>query len=301
MWQALQDFHHFGEASALASALLWAIAVILFRITGRNVRPLSLNLFKCTLCVLLFIPTILLLGGSLFPAYSLRHYALLLLSGIIGIGISDTLFFASLNRVGANLTAILLCSYSPSVIIMAAIFLGERMRLLQLIGVSLIIAAVLIISRDHEKSPVSRRDLVIGIALGLTAMFTMAGSIIIMKPVLDDSPVVWATMIRTIGALLAISLVVSVHPQRRSLLAEIKVPQNWKAMVPASIIGSYMAFMAWMGGMKYAQVSVASALNQMSTVFIFVLGVIFLKERATPARLLALAIAIGGALLITFL
>ncbi|NOR15281.1 MAG: EamA family transporter, partial [Candidatus Aminicenantes bacterium] len=72
-------------------------------------------------------------------------------------------------------------------------------------------------------------------------------------------------------------------------------------MVPASIIGSYLAFIAWMGGMKYAQVSVASALNQMSTVFIFVLGVIFLKERITPRRLAALAIAIGGVLLITFL
>ena len=122
-----------------------------------------------------------------------------------------------------------------------------------------------------------------------------------MKPVLDESPVVWATMIRTVGALVAISLVVGLHPQKKALLGEVKIPQSWKAMVPASIIGSYLAFMAWMGGMKYAQVSVASALNQMSTVFIFILGVIFLKERVTPGRLLALAIAIGGVLLITFL
>jgi drug/metabolite transporter (DMT)-like permease len=301
MWQALQDFPHLGETSALLSALFWAIAVILFRVSGRNVRPLSLNLFKCTLCILLFVPTILLLGDPLVPAYSLRHYALLLLSGIIGIGISDTLFFESLNRIGANLMAILLCSYSPSVIIMAAIFLSERMSPPQLIGVALIISAVLMISRENSKTSVSRKDLAIGIFLGLIAMFTMAGSVIIMKPVLDDSPVVWATMIRTLGALVAITAVILLHPQRRSLLAEIKVPQNWKAMVPASIIGSYLAFAAWMGGMKYAQVSVASALNQMSTVFIFLLGVIFLKERATPARLLALAIAIGGALLITFL
>ena len=70
MWQALQDFPYFGETSALASALLWGIAVILFRISGRNVRPLSLNLFKCTLCILLFIPTILILGDPLVPALS---------------------------------------------------------------------------------------------------------------------------------------------------------------------------------------------------------------------------------------
>jgi len=301
MWQALQEFPHLGETAALASALLWAFAVILFRISGRNVRPLSLNLFKCSLCILLFIPTILILGDPLVPSYSLRHYAILLLSGIIGIGISDTLFFASLNRIGANLTAILLCSYSPSVIILAALFLGERMSMFQLFGVLLILSAVVMISQDHEKSPVSRKDLVVGIALGITAMITMAVSIIIMKPVLDDSPVVWATMIRTVGALAAISLVIWLHPQKKALLSEIKIPQNWKVMVPASIIGSYLAFMAWMGGMKYAQVSVASALNQMSTVFIFVLGVIFLKERASPGRLLALLIAIGGVVLITFL
>ena len=297
MWQALQDFPYFGETSAL----LWGIAVILFRISGRSVRPLSLNLFKCTLCILLFIPTVLILGDPLVPAFPIRHYALLFLSGIIGIGISDTLFFASLNRIGANLTAILLCSYSPSVIILATFFLGERMSLLQLLGVALIISAVFMISRENEKSLVSRKNLMVGIVLGLTAMFTMAGSIIIMKPVLDESPVVWATMIRTIGALLAISLVIGAHPQRTTLLGEAKLPLNWKAMIPASIIGSYLAFMAWMGGMKYAQVSVAAALNQMSTVFIFILGVIFLKERVTPGRLLAMAIAIGGVLLITFL
>ena len=274
---------------------------ILFRISGRNVRPLSLNLFKCALCILLFVPTILILGDPLIPSYPLRHYALLLLSGIIGIGISDTLLFASLNRVGANLIAILLCFYSPSVIILATIFLSERMSLVQLFGVALILFAVVMVSRDHEKSPVSRKNLVVGIALGMTAMITMAVSIIIMKPILDESPVVWATMIRTVGALVAISLVIGLHPQKKALLSEIKIPQSWKAMIPASIIGSYLAFMAWMGGMKYAQVSVASALNQMSTVFIFILGVIFLKERATPGRILALVIAIGGVLLITFL
>ena len=58
---------------------------------------------------------------------------------------------------------------------------------------------------------------------------------------------------------------------------------------------------AWMGGMKFIQASEASALNQMSTVFIFVLGVIFLKESVTREKIVALLLAVAGVLLVTLI
>jgi len=51
--------------------------------------------------------------------------------------------------------------------------------------------------------------------------------------------------------------------------------------------------------MKFTQASVASALNQMHTIFIFVLGVIFLKEGITLRKTIALLIAVIGVLLVT--
>jgi drug/metabolite transporter (DMT)-like permease len=55
-----------------------------------------------------------------------------------------------------------------------------------------------------------------------------------------------------------------------------------------------------MAGMKYAQASEASVLNQMNTIFIFVLGIIFLKEKLTPKKTLAFILAATGVVLVVF-
>ena len=302
MWPTERVFVYQGELLAITSALFWALAVILFRLTGRHVRPLSLNLFKIILCSGLFVVTSLAMGEPLFPEVPLKTYAMLLLSGAVGIGISDTLYFASLNRLGAGLSAIVNCTYSPLVIGLATVFLGERISMLQVLGVCLIIGAVLIISRGNHTAPQKkRRDLSIGIALGLAAMLAMAVSIILMKPYLPEVPVVWATLVRTLGGLILLGGVFGFRSDRRSYTREILDKKNWKLLISSSVFGGYLAYTAWMGGMKFTQASTAAALNQMSTVFIFILAVVLLREKATTGKLLALALAVGGVLLVTFL
>jgi len=69
-------------------------------------------------------------------------------------------------------------------------------------------------------------------------------------------------------------------------------------MLSGSFLGGYAALIVWMAGMKYAMVSEASVLNQMNSVFIFILGVIILKEPATLKKILALGIAFCGVILV---
>lgn len=295
-------FVHQGELLAITSALFWAVAVILFRLTGRSVRPLSLNLFKIILCSGLLVVTSLILREPLLPDVPLKTTIILLLSGAIGIGIADTLYFASLNRLGAGLSAIVNCTYSPLVIGLAMVFLGERMSLLQVLGVGLIVGAVLIISRGNNTAPhKKRKDLYMGIVLGVSAMFVMAVSIILMKPYLPEVPVVWATLVRTLGGLILLVGVLGSRRQRGSYAKEILEKRNWKLLASSSIFGGYLAYTAWMGGMKYTLASTAAALNQMSTVFIFILAVVLIREKATAGKILALALAVGGVTLVTFL
>jgi drug/metabolite transporter (DMT)-like permease len=288
-----------GKLLALSSALIWAFAVILFRITGKEVQPLGLNLFKSLLVIPLVLISILITQGPIFPDSPWQTYAVLLLSGVVGIGISDTLFFASLNRIGASLLAIVNCSYSPFVIILASIFLTENMGIVQLLGVFLIITAVLLISQRKQKSPIPRQTLLSGIGFGLAAMTAMAVSIILMKPLLDTTSILWATLLRTTGGMLFLGVVMIWHPQRKVIWGQISRTRSWKPMIPGSFLGGYLALIVWMGGMKLIQASEASALNQMSTVFIFVLGVIFLKERATKEKIIALLLAVIGVFLVT--
>ena len=138
----MHAFSNFGETLALITAIVWSISVILFKKSGETVRPLGLNLFKNTLTLLLMPPTMLALGGSIFVRAPSSDYVLLMLSGVLGIGIADTLFFWSLNLLGAARSAIVDCLYSPVIILLSIFWLGERLTNAQAVGALIIISAL---------------------------------------------------------------------------------------------------------------------------------------------------------------
>jgi drug/metabolite transporter (DMT)-like permease len=286
-----------GEILAVTSGLIWAIAVILYRISGRNVHPLGLNLFKNLAAFAFMVPTMLLLGRSLVPAVPGRSLWILLLSGFLGIAVSDTLFFYSLNRLGASIVAIVDCFYSPFVIAMSFVLLGERMTLVQLAGVALIISAVLTAEKSGARESIAKKDLILGLTYGILAMFFVALGIVIAKPVLATESVLWATLIRIAGGTIPLLVVVPLLPGRKVFLKPLADFANWKAMIPAAFFGSYLSLIMWMGGMKYAKVSVAAALNQLNTIFIVILAAFALKERLTPWKIAAVVLAFAGAYL----
>jgi len=298
----IEHLPHLGETLALASAVVWAVAVILFRISGKDVHPIGLNLFKNLFALLLLLAVMPLLHKPLFPDATLTETGLLLLSGFLGIAVSDTLFFMSLNIVGASLAAIVDCFYSPFVIILSYVFLSERLNGWQLSGVLLIITAVLTIARKSrgKDERISRKDLIRGIILGVLAMLFVAVGIVLVKPMLAGVGIFWATGVRLVGGTLGVLAFLLLHPKRREVLLPLLDLSNWKVMVPASFLGSFLSLLFWMGGMKFAFASVAAILNQMNTIFIFILAAVFLKEKATPWKIAAIVLAFIGAFLASY-
>jgi len=291
---------HLGEILALLCAILWATAVILFRKSGETVPPLGLNLFKNILALALFVPTSLVLGVALVPKSSPNDYLLLLASGILGLALADTLFFKSLNLLGAELSAIVDCLYSPFIIGLSVIFLYERMTGFQLFGVLLIVSAVLAISRKEDRKNISRHDLILGVLLGISAMALMAIGIVMIKPLLDRSPLLWVVEVRLLAGCVGLGIYLLFHPGRGKIVASVLSVRNWQYMLPGSFLGAYLAMIVWMGGMKYTQASIASALNQTSNIFIFILAALFLKESVNSIRIIAIILAFSGAVIVSF-
>lgn len=294
----LEGLPRLGEILSLGSAFLWAVAVILFRVSGRSVHPISLNFFKCSLATLLLILTTVLFGLPFLPRLPARDYGLMMLSGFLGIALSDTLFFYCLNFLGASLTAIVDCLYSPFVILFSLLFIDEKLRTHQVGGVLLILAAVILISAKKDEAMPPRERFRAGILFGVLAMLTQAVGIVLMKPLLETTPLLWATSIRITTAAASLAIFLGLHPRTRSLMKPLASPRNWPAMVPASFLGAYVGLLAWVGGMKYTQASVAAPLNQFHTIFIFVLAAIFLREKVSLQKVIALGLAVGGAFLV---
>jgi drug/metabolite transporter (DMT)-like permease len=139
----------------------------------------------------------------------------------------------------------------------------------------------------------------LGIILGILAMAFVAVAIIIIKPVLKDVPVVWATGVRLIGGTLPLAIL-PIFPGKRQYFSPLLRLSNWKTLVPASFLGTYLSLLFWIGGIKYAFASIAAALNQLSAIFIFILAAVFLREKVSRWRIIAIILAFLGAFLTTY-
>jgi len=296
----LGSWTYLGEAAALATALVWALAVILFKKSGESVHPVGLNMFKSLLAAILFVPTAWFFGETLLRPVPSEEYLLLFISGALGIGIADTLFFKSLNILGAGLTAIVDCLYSPSIIGLSMIWLGETLTFWQLVGVTMIVSAVLSIMVERHAKVTDRRRILVGIGWGALAMLSMAVGIVMIKPLLDRSPLIWSTEVRLLGGLAVLAAVLVFHPSRRAIVASVRAPRSWAYTLSGSFFGAYLAMVLWLAGMKFTQAATAAALNQTSNIFVFIFAALMLKERITPVRVAAIILAVAGALLVTF-
>lgn len=291
---------YIGEFLALLCAIVWAFSVILFKKSGEGVHPIGLNLFKNVLAAVLLVPTIWATGGLILHPVPLQDYLLLLLSGVLGIGIADTLFFKCLNTLGAGLTAIVDCMYSPFIIGLSMLWLGETLSMLQLFGAIMIISAVLLIMVERHHNTINNRMLFLGILWGTLALAAMAVSVVMIKPLLEQSPLLWTTEIRLIGGIAVLLVIMIFHPSRRTILASIHSSQRWLYTISGSFIGAYVSMILWLAGMKYTQASTAAALNQTSNVFVFIFAALLLRERITLLRLIAICLAVTGAVIVTF-
>jgi len=292
---------HLGEFLSLACALTWAVAIMFFRKSGERVTPVALNLFKNIVALAMFAVTLPLIGVPWFPAdQGWQAWAALLLSGAIGLGIADSLFFASLNRLGAANSAIVDSLYSPFVIVCAWLYLSEPIGPSLIIAVCLMAGAILVGTWEPRRGPrnATSKTLLAGIALGVVAMLLMAIGIVMAKPVLSNSNAWWAASVRLLGGALFLSVHGMMPRHRADVVRCFKPSSNWRYTMPAAVIGAYIAMILWILGMKLTFATVASVLNQMSTIFTLILAAIFLKEKITARRAIAIVMAFAGALIV---
>lgn len=294
-----------GSIFALTSAFLWASAVILFKKSGDAFSPISLNIYKNFVALILISLSMLILNIPFFPDKPINDWLLLAVSGFLGITLADLFFFMSLNRLNAGLFAIVECLYLPSVIFFAFIFLGESLTIGTIIGGILILSAVGVGSMK-KKDPTDNKSsenrvLLPGILIGCLSIIFMALGIVIIKELLEHTDIFWATLVRVAAGTVSLFVIVLCHPKRKRYITELKFSKAWLTALPASVMGNYLALLCWMAGMKYTTASRAAILNQMSTIFIFILAAIFLKEKITKNKIMAIVLALAGACLTIFI
>jgi len=288
-----------GQICAVLTALSWAIAVVCYRKVRHEVSSLSLNIFKTTFALLLFLITFLFLDLPLTPNHlSQMDLLILAVSGFFGITLADWTYLAGLKRLGAQFSAIVSTSYSPIAIGLAFFLFSERIGVIGSFGAGLVILGITLGYLQNRLRIPNQRDLWSGVFYGLATEVMMVSAVLSIRDILRAGPLMWIITFRfLVGAVLSFPFLFS-----KKALINLKEStfhkSNFFWMSLGSFFGPYLATIFWLAGFQLAPATKVAVLNQLSTVFIFILSGIFLKEPLSFFRILAMALAVIGALLV---
>lgn len=276
-------------------ALLWASAVILYKHIGDSMSANTLNLVKNILGLTLLLPTALFIEGDQIPSLSISQWFVLAASGYFGIAVADTWYLMALRSLGAGRTAIVASLYSPFVVILSIVFLGEHLLLWQWFGFVVVLSGILVVVYQRHYQNVDQDVLFKGVLLAGSSVFLTAAGVVAMKPILDNDGFFWMVSLRMLSGVCGMFLFLSFRQQIVSTWKVVRYGQHpWTAIIIASISGSYLALLFWLAGFKYAEASVASVLNETSTVFIVLMAWLFLGEQLSKRKLIGAALTFSG-------
>jgi DME family drug/metabolite transporter len=243
------------------------------------------------------LPTALLFEGLNLPLLTTSEWLILAVSGYAGIAVADTFYFQALRNLGAGRTAIVGSLYSPFVVILSIIFLGESLAMWQWLGFVMVLAGILVVVYQRRYQSVDHAALIKGIAFAAAAVFLTASGVVAMKPILANTGFFWIVSLRMLAGVVGMFIFLSLRGQLSSTYHVIaKGEHRWGYIVLASVAGSYLAMLLWLGGFKYADASVASVLNESSNVFIVIMAWLFLKEEFSMRKVVGVSLAFAGIL-----
>lgn len=282
-----------GEAFALASAVCWAVAVILYRRSGESFGPFTLNFIKNLLAAVLLVPTLAVFSTLQPPPLTAEEWLICIVSGLIGLAVADSLYFAALNRLGAGRTGIVAALFSPAVIVLSILFLDERLVAAQVAGLALVLGGITLVSRGPDLD-IAPGDLHRGLAFGLASVVLMAVGIVMVKRILEQHDVLWIAQIRLLAGIAGMAVVLVLSGRLGRFRAQLAQPHRWGILLAATFVGTYLAIIFLLAGYKYTLASVAAVLNETAAIFIVLFAWLFLGETLTRRKLAAVALAFGG-------
>lgn len=285
-----------GELAALTASLFWAISSVLFNKLGKTIRPLEMNLLKGVLATLLLAATSFLLKE---PALNLTLNAVVMLaiSGAIGIGFGDTMYFEALNTLGPRRTLLLTILAPVITAVLAWIFLGESLSWIACLGILVTVAGVgWVITENTGRDQTDRSLLTRGIFFGFLAALTQAIGAVISRWALTQTAVsaLQSAVIRLIAGVLFLLIWLALKREKIGLwIKPASTVKLWGTIATVVILGTYLAIWLQQISFQYSRVGIAQTLLATSPLFILPISALQ-GEKLSARAITGVVIAVAG-------
>lgn len=225
-------------------------------------------------------------GALVAGAADLPRYAGLSLTGY---GAASICFFFALQKTTASVVAVLLYTYPAMVSVLAALFLGERLKPVRILAILLTFAGcVLVVGLLDARVSVSAAGVLLGLgaALGYSVFNVLSYRIVGRRGRL-------VVMTYTFGLSAAGVALVTVAAGQSLAPAGWSV-RLWLLLAGIVLVPTFLAVVLYLQGIRRLGAAQAAIVSTMEPVFTIVLAWLLLGERLTLVQLLGAALVIAG-------
>ena len=270
-----------GIAAALVSAASWAVGSILFKRLGESLSPVAMTLSKGIVSVVLLAGALAVAGWQPVPADAVFW---LVVSGLLGIALADTFFFAALQLLGPQALVMLLTLSQVLTAGFAVAFLGERPSMRVWCGIGLVMAGVGLVLwvKLDEADGRNRAARLRGVGFGSLSVLCMAVATIVAKVALrTETSALQGTFIRMLAGMAGVGALGLVAGRIGLWIAPLRDRRLALRFLLAVCVVTFGGFYLSLVAIKYADVAVANTLNSTEPLFLLPLSAIFLGEKLT--------------------
>ena len=287
-----------GVFAALGTALCWAIAARLFRITGNAFSPLTMNFWKGLISIVILAVVLFFVQPS---GLTTNIVLWLLLSGFIGIGIGDTCFFKALQSIGDSQAVLVAETLAPLfTALFAMAFIGEWITWQQWVGVAVVLFSVDMVIKARKRSA-THIFATSGYLFGVGAALCQAIGAVVSRDILGSGEIdaASAAFLRLTGGMLFVVPLIA-FTNTKFLPVVSRETKVWPAFILATLLGTTAAIYLQMFAFAYAKAAVVQTL--IATSALMSIGVAWmLGEKPSKSIFAWSAIAlVGVGILVTF-
>jgi drug/metabolite transporter (DMT)-like permease len=290
-----------GELAALGAAVSWTISALFYRKALEGAKPISANIIRLAVTGGLLLLVVAIVGRlGVLTGISMELFVLAAVSGIIGLGIGDTLYLVSLKSIGVSRAVPLTCIYPLFSLLWAVLVFGEQITVTVALGAIVIVLGVLFLSRSPQTNAREGRKALLGVVIAVATALLWSVSISLMNlavkevPDLDHAFIVSTVRVAAIGGLmLAVSPIID---RRMGFL------RMGRKTAAASIVGGVFALGVGWFLLSYSFTLTSQAISvpisSTTPLFSTLAAVLLLREKATVRNSLGSIMIVLGIFLL---
>jgi drug/metabolite transporter (DMT)-like permease len=294
---------YLGEIAALTTAVCWAVTSLLFTVASKQVGSQLVNRVRLPLAAFFLAITHLLWQGEMLPIHAeTSRWGWLGLSAIIGLVVGDGLLFQAFVLIGARLSMLLMTLAPVIGTLLAWVFLGETLNLLEISAVIVTVSSVAwVVSEQRDSNSVDSnpRSYLIGVLCGIGGASGQAlGLILSKRGMTGDFPALSASLMRLTMASVVIWLWALIRGQLRPTIEGLRIGRVRWAIVVGTVTGPFIGMTLSLAAVQLTHVGIASTLMALSPVFLLPLTHWVFKERITQRAIVGTVVAMVGVAMI---